>query len=204
MKRVLHSIFSIIAALVLALLFLPACGYKALSSASNSAYYICPIEGDYEGKLYTDLAEELAKSGRFLSSHKDAEYELSVAIVSNPIRKDEEEIGFRYAESPTKGNKMLVPSEKRQALYVSLSVIELSSGKCVLGPEVIRDEVDYDFDSDLFNDKVVNTPDGGEALVTFSLGQLENHEIAKRTASKRLSKRLASKIANYLLCKVEL
>lgn len=204
MKRALHLLFSPLSALALLGLFLTSCGYKTLSSTSSSAYYICPIDGDFEGRLYTDLAEQLAKSGRYLSSHSDAEYELSIAIVSNPIRKDEEEIGFRYAESPTKGNKMLVPSEKRQALYVSLSVVEISTGKCILGPELIRAEVDYDFDSDLFNDKVVSTPSGNEALVTFSLGQLENHETAKRTASRRLSKRLASQIANYLLCKVEL
>ena len=183
---------------------LTSCGYRPLTRESTSAYYICPIDGDFEGRLYTDLAEELAKSGRYLSSHSDASYELSIAIVGNPIRKDEEEIGFRYATSPTKSNKMLVPAEKRQAFHVSLSVIELSSGKCILGPETIRADVDYDFDSDLFDDKVVATPSGNEALVTFSLGQLENHETAKRTASRRLSKRLASQIANYLLCKVEL
>jgi len=204
MKRALHVFFPPAFILAFAALFLFGCGYRPLSSSSSSTYYICPIDGDFEGRLYTDLAEALAKSGRYLSSHSDAAYELSIAIVSNPIRKDEEEIGFRYAESATKGNQMLVPSEKRQALYVSLSVIELASGKCVLSPEVIRAEVDYDFDSDLFDDKVVSTPTGTEALVTFSLGQLENHETAKRVASRRLSKRLASQIANYLLCKVEL
>jgi len=184
----------------LSIFSLCSCGYRGLSSKDNSAVYLPPVKGDYEGKLYARLAESLGALGSFSSSLNDADLELIVEVIEDPIRKKEREIGFRFARNPLKESKMLVPSERRQTLFAKVTLKQTSSGKVVFGPRTFRAEADYDFDSDLFDDKAVRVGGVNVPLVRYSLGQLENHETARETAKGDLVRKLASKITSYITC----
>lgn len=177
------------------------CGYRGLSAKDHSVIFLPPIKGDYEGLLYANLAESLASVGAFSNSLSHSDLELTVEVTDDPFREQEREIGFRFARNPfDKETKMLVPSERRQSLFTRITLKDTSTGKVVLGPKTLRAEVDYDFDSDLFDDKAVPVGGANVPLVRYSLGQLENHETARETARGELTRKLASKITSYITC----
>ena len=188
-QRLLKSLF------ILSLL-LSSCGYRTLSHLSRID--VAPIEGDHAGNLRSHLIESLSSSS-YIYDPASPDYELHVEVLEDASNREDGDIGVRYARS-SDGDKsdLLVSTERRAVLVARLSLTDLSTNKPLSDPVVLRASYDYEFDSDLLDDKAVSTASGTQPLIRYSYGQMENAPAARETAYSLLEKKLAHRIALYL------
>lgn len=167
------------------------CGYHTTTSHPHIS--VAPIPGDHTGRLRSHLIECLAASS-YTYDPSNPDYELHVEITEDSSTREDHEIGVRYARDPSGApTPLLVATERRALLAATISLTDLTSDKATQ-PVTLRSSYDYEFDSDLLDDKAV----GSTPLIRYSFGQLENAPAARETAYSLLEKKLAKCIVSYL------
>ena len=170
---------------------LTACGYHTTTTHPHVS--VAPIPGDHTGRLRSHLIECLAASS-YTYDPSNPDYELQVEIIEDSSSREDHDIGVRYARDPSgETTPLLVATERRALLAATLSLTDLTSNKAT-APITLRASYDYEFDSDLLDDKAV----GSTPLIRYSFGQLENAPAARETAYALLEKKLARRIVSYL------
>ncbi|MCH9614399.1 MAG: hypothetical protein SP1CHLAM54_16420 [Chlamydiia bacterium] len=176
---------------LLALPLLLACGYH-LDGRETSTLEVPYVTGDLDGDLTDAIVREVALSGKYQLQNKDANYRLKVAIVGDNIYKS----GFQYDEEGSTEYNRLVTNEEEKVMTLSVSLIQLSTGKTILGPSEVTARVNYDFiDPDADNEAAVRRR---LSSLNFSLGQLDSVEGARASSNIPLHTLLARKIASAL------
>ncbi|EPP34899.1 lipopolysaccharide-assembly family protein [Chlamydia ibidis] len=149
---------------------------------------LAPIEQDYLGQLSSALIYELGKrSLPVRPNNACSAYTLKIEIL-NPV---DENIGFTYA--PNKANEttpkhFIVSNEGRLTVSAKVQLIENHSGRILLDQCVSRESVSFDFEPDL----------GTVNAHQFSLGQLEMHNEAIKSAWRVLYAHLAETIVQQV------
>ena len=170
---------------------LGSCGYH--TAASHATICVAPIPGDHTGRLRSHLIACLAASS-YTYDPSSADYELQVEIIEDSSTREDHDIGVRYARRDSGAlTDLLVATERRALLAATISLANLTSNKTT-SPVTLRSSYDYEFDSDLLDDKAV----GSKPLIRYSFGQLENAPAARETAYSLLEKKLAQSIVSYL------
>ncbi|MFN0065644.1 MAG: LPS assembly lipoprotein LptE [Chlamydiales bacterium] len=167
---------------------LTSCGYQFGDRGMTSVFRTVSIpyvEGDAYGLLTNSVVRNMSCRGGL--SYSSSRGDLSLCI-SLSAPKDEN-VGFIYAEQPNRQiTNIIVPYEARVTLSAKVTLVDNRAGCTVMGPVDVSVFLDYDFSSDLTN---VN-------FHTFSLGQLEMHNIAENIAIRSLYDKLAEKIVDYV------
>jgi len=167
------------------------CGYRYAGMDSEPVGISVPyIPGDVDGWLTNELVYQLGSSGYFICSQSGGEYTLQVEILSD----SDERIGFRYDRDNPSGKmeKNLLGVEDRRTVIAEVSLIHRASNKVIIGPCDVSASVEYDYTDPgspqdlLFGKK--------EAIMPFSLGQLDSQEAAHDDAGRPLFKKLAFQI----------
>lgn len=177
----------LLAVLILSI-FLSSCGYKwgaAENLPFRSKIYVPFVEGDFYGMMTASLVQEIARSGSFIYSSYDADYDLIVTL-SEVV---EENIGFRY--QPDRRHQevhLLVPSEGRLTVEATVKIICRESGEPIAEPLILVEFVDFDHD---YYSSHNNTN-------ILSLGQLTEIDEAEDVAMRHLYRRLAKRIVDDL------
>ena len=88
-------------------------------------------------------------------------------------------IGYRYDRDPKSGNLRdnVMGIENRKTISVEITIEDSQTGKCILGPQIIKAGADYDYDdpNSLQDLSFINPATGRRATsIQFSLGQLGN------------------------------
>ena len=105
------------------------------------------------------------------------------------LKPEDENIGFLYAPGDDgKKSNIVVANEGRLSISARVSLLDVSTGSCLLGPTIISSSLSFDFEPDLSN--VQNHK--------LSLGQMEMNELAKDAAFPALYQKLSQKIIDYL------
>jgi hypothetical protein len=166
-------------------------------SSAQTPIAVAPIDGDYTGRLRSQVIESIANSS-YAYDPENPDYELHIEITQDATTQEDRDIGMRYAKSPSGDETDLVVSTERRALMTArITLTDLATNRAM--PTItLRSTYDYDFDSDLLDDKAVSTPSGTVPLIRYSLGQLENAPAARETAYRLLEKKLAKSIVSYL------
>lgn len=167
------------------------CGYHTATSHPHVS--VAPIRGDHTGRLRSHLIECLAASS-YTYDPSNPDYELQIEITEDSSTREDHDIGVRYARDPSGASTpLLIATERRALMAATISLTNLASDK-VTSPVTLRSSYDYEFDSDLLDDKAV----GSTPLIRYSFGQLENAPAARETAYSLLEKKLAQRIVSYL------
>ena len=90
--------------------------------------------------------------------------------------------------------------EARKILSVEVTLLRGDSGEAVFGPYVLEADADFDYvDGDSYQDLMFVDPQGvSQAVLLFSLGQLEPYEAAMDASMRLLYSRLAQKIVDVI------
>jgi hypothetical protein len=169
---------------------LPACGYRFGRGEILQRYSTVCVpyaEGDNEGLFTAALVRSVITRGCLAYRSCGADLVLKVCLV----KPTDINIGFIYAPPDVGDNEasnIVVSNEARLTLAARVSLIDRCTGQCVVGPMEIISSLDYDFEPDLGNDN----------FHTFSLGQLEMHNLAQDAAFPPLYTLLAEKIVDYV------
>lgn len=165
-----------------------ACGYRWGQGSAISEYRTISIpyvEGDWDGDLTAAVIKCMEQSGTLRYCDSGGALLLRIRLVD----EYDENIGFRYDRSK-KGHfkRRIVPVETRVTNVAEVSVVEVASGKLLMGP--VRIFADIEFDHDYYS-----SPNG---INEFSLGQLTDVEEASDAAQHPLNEVLARKIVDYV------
>lgn len=185
--------------LLLLVLLLTSCGYRYASQEQSGRTISIPyISGDSDALLNNELVYQLSSSGEFSCLQSGGDFTLQVVLVSDT----QERIGFRYDRDNPSGSleKNLLGVEDCRSVIATVSLLEQSSGKVIMGPLEVRASVDYDYTDpgsprDLLFAK-------SQPIMPFSLGQLDSREGAHDDAAKPLFRQLSQKIVMGLLSKI--
>jgi len=167
-------------------LTLTSCGYHLGTTEAERAISVPYVKGDEFGWLTSAIVRKINNESDLRYSNQASDLELRVCL--NPPR--DENVGFWYA--PKKRGpgftNIVVSMEGKVTLTATVEVYDAKSCCRLFGPCKITSFLEYDFNSDLTN---INQH-------TFSLGQLEMHNIAKSYAERSLYDDLAEKIVDYV------
>lgn len=154
----------------------------------DGCHHICVpyVEGDTRGYLTRELVRELSALPQFRYGKCDADWILNVHL--SPIK--EENIGYRFDDRGERGeiHRRVIPSEARARVVAEVCISEKPSGRTILGPMCVEVELDYDFDSyaNASSDNI------------FSLGQLNDRDVARDLLTEPLYRNLAKQIVDYI------
>ncbi len=179
-----------------------ACGYR-FDGASNldaqSTLSIPFVQGDSAGQLTNELTKLMSSSGTFKCVQNGGRYTLKVVVLSD----GSERIGFRYDREGknNKRRKDLIAVENRRTIVAEVNLIDSLTQEVILGPEIVRADADYDYaNPNSIRDLRFITPTGtSQAIVDFSLGQLDSIEGAQDAATTPLYSHLAQKIVDGIV-----
>lgn len=170
------------------MMILVACSYQIGDGGWSYTYQTISVplaEGDEDGDLTCAIVEQITRSGSYEYYKEGGAAILKVRIID--VR--DENIGFRYDRKHSgKLKKEIIPTETR--LFITAEVTLVAAGSCepLLGPALLT--ADVDFDHDYYTSL-------GEINV-FSLGQLNNYDVAWDAAQKPLNRELARKIVDFI------
>lgn len=157
------------------------------------------IEGDVQGKLTDALICQLAASSGFVPVVAGGAYTLKVKVVSLADKK----IGYRYHRDDTTGElrHRLMPAEDRRVISAEVVLIEESTGKILIGPDITTASAEYDYvDPDSIRELTFTDSHGNPRVVLdFSLGQLDSIEGAQDDVNTPLFRLLSQKIIDGIL-----
>ena len=184
-------------------LLFSSCGYHSVGDSPGKGGAVVTvsmpyIKGDTEGKLASALSSALHSSGVFQYSYSGGSLVLEVAIVADA----EDRIGFRYDRDPTTGvlRDNIVGTENRRSIGVEIQLVDPSTEKVLLGPEVIRATTDYDYvDGNSILDLVFFKEGAPQTVLDFSLAQLDSVEGAHDDSNEAIYKLVAEKIVHRLI-----
>lgn len=174
--------------LVVCSFLMTGCGYrwgKGGVAECYSSVRVPYVEGDKKGAMTAALINRVASTGTLNYVSCGGDLSLKVCLL---LPRDTN-IGYIYAPgSGGKVSNIVVANEARLTLRATVSLVDCSNGKCIMGPVEIASSLTYDYEPDLSN---VN-------FHRFSLGQLEMHDLAKDGAFPALYDQLAQKIVDYV------
>lgn len=164
------------------------CGYRFGQGTIPSTYqtisvpFIC---GDEDGVLTAAVIREFEQSGGLRVVNSGAQLIAQI----NLLDLSDENIGFRYDRN-NEGclTDHVIPTETRMIATSRFSVVDVCSGKTILGPVIMTANVDFDHD--------YYTSRNGVNI--FSLGQLNDIDAARSAVIVPLSRVLARKIVEYI------
>lgn len=154
----------------------------AFSSLHQEGIYLLPIDCD-DGLLTSAIIYELeSRSLPVRFQEQDARYVLHITLCD----RTEENVGFTYAPEKVDSalKKFIVSNEGRLSLSIKAQLIDKQTNKPYRDECETRQAVYFDFEPDL---SVVNAH-------TLSLGQLEMHNEAIKSAECVLHAHLAREI----------
>lgn len=170
------------------LLVTASCGYQWGDGAAVSCYRtVCVpyVRGDQEGRVTNALIKKMSASGTLRYCHKGGDLVLQVKLID--FR--EENIGFRYDRNANgELTENVIPTETRVTALAEVTVTERCSDCVVVGPDLVTTFVDYDHD--------YYSNHGG--INVFSLGQLNDLDLARQEAYRPLSEALAERIVDHV------
>ncbi len=169
-------------------MILASCGFHFSKGNIADHYKTVAIpyaDGDFHGILTNHLAKEISRTGGLLYKDEGAELTLHIHIV-DVYQKD---IGYRFDRDPDEDyNERLLPFEGRLIAYAEITLEESRTGKEVLGPAVVRATADYDHDYYTSADRAFR----------FSLGQVDDIDVAEEQALEPLHRALAKRIVEFI------
>lgn len=170
------------------ILFTTSCGYhfgRGELINKTCSVYVPYVEGDDKGYLTNSLIRAISTSSSLTYSSSGARLLLKACLLP-PVDTN---IGFAYAPQDERDvSNIVVSNEARLQISAQVSLVDIRTGECLIGPMVISSYIEYDFEPDLGN---VN-------FHAFSLGQLEMHNLAQDAAYYPLYDLLAEKIVDYV------
>jgi len=183
-----------------ALLFgLSACGYH-FDQESTIAVSIPYVVGDFEGELTDALIYALSNSPHFRYTNGQGDWTLKAKVV-NTIN---DRIGYRYDRDPKSGKLRdnVMGIENRKAISVEITVVNTTTEKPILGPQILQASSDYDYvDSNSLQDLSFIDPATGvrTTSIAFSLGQLDSVGSAGEDAIYPIYRKLAQRIVEGMI-----
>lgn len=158
------------------------------------------VKGDEEGIFTNEMARALTASGLADLRATDADYRLEIAIVGSAS----ETIDWRKDRLKVDGKnkRTMVASESRKILTAQVTLFRKDE-EIVFGPCEIEADTEFDYlDEDSYKDLTFVDLEGvRQAVLPFSLGQLEAYESAHEAALHPLYSNLAQKIIDVLSSK---
>lgn len=183
---------------LLFLLFFASCGYH-IESGEKIAISVPYVQGDIEGMLTNEIVRNLSTTTQFQYTQGDGNWLLQAKILSF----GDDRIGYRYDRDDVSGKRRtnVVGVENRLSLCVELSIVSCATGKCILGPKIVKADTEYDYyDPNSLKDvSFTNNLGIRQTSVGFSLGQLDSVEGAHNDAYLPLFQNLAKKIVEGLI-----
>ena len=200
------------------LFLLSACGYR-FEGGEKIAVSVPYVIGDHEGELTKALIRALSNTSNFRYVQEGGEWILKAKILGST----NDRIGYRYDRDPPEDEdlkkdpdrkeqeeilesverrKNLVGIENRKEVSVEVSVVNATTGKAVLGPQIVMADVDYDYDDpNSLIDLSFIDPETGKirTAISFSLGQLDSVAAAGEDALYPLYRYLARKIVDGMI-----
>ena len=177
------------------LLFIPSCGYRAVSIEERPSVSIPYIRGDDKGLLTSAVIAEMSHMGLYRYVQDGADFVLQVALIGN----HEEVIGYRYDRSENSGKLQpnLLATENRRSMVAEVMLFREKEDEPCLGPFVVSSSAEFDYiDTSTLRELAFISPKGKrEAVIDFSEGQLDSVEGAQDNALVPLYRNLAKKIA---------
>lgn len=183
------------------LFVLTGCGYRWQPGSFESS---CPsitvpfIEGDEDGLLTNEVVRALASSGIADIRFHGGDYRLNISI----LREGKEILGFRKDRQKVNGKtkRNMFACEARKILSVEATLFRGDSDEVAFGPYVLEADADFDYvDGDSYQDLMfVDLQGTSQAVLPFSLGQLEPYEAALDASMRLLYSRLAQKIVDVI------
>ncbi|MBX9744121.1 MAG: hypothetical protein K2X08_02790 [Chlamydiales bacterium] len=184
------------------LLLLTACGYHWQEPSllgHRPSINISFITGDEDGLFTHELVQAITASGVANVSLREGDYRLDVSI----LRTAGERTGFRKDQQKVDGKiqRYMVACEARKIVAIEAVLCAPGTDEVVFGPYQIEADVDFDcIDQDSYKDLTFINPHGvAQAVLPFSLGQLEPYEAAQRAAARSLYAQLAQKIVDVII-----
>ncbi len=167
---------------------LASCGYHIGQGMIPNEYNTISVPyalGDEDGSLTTSLIREVEISGGLSYVNSGGELELVVKLLD--LR--DQNIGFRYdRDSRDRLTDSIIPTETRLTAVAEVCVLDVCSGRQVVGPLILTSSVD--FDHDYYSSR--------NGINIFSLGQLTDIDAARDAVRFPLNKALAKKIVEYI------
>lgn len=169
-------------------LLLTGCGYHLGRGGVVEEYTtVCIpyVEGDPNGLLTSALVYEISSRGTLQYRNCQAELELSVVI--RDIRLDN--VGFRYEkESSGNTNSTVVPTETRLTALAEVVVHSSGAETPLIGPDLVV--ASTTFDHDFYSNQA--------GVNVFSLGQINDLDLAEEEAYRPLYRELARRITEHV------
>ena len=184
--------------LFLLLPLLSACSYCIDGYDNHISVSVPYAIGDFEGELTNAIIWELSRSPEYSYTQDEGRW----TIITKVLGTNNERIGFRYDRDDKSGErrKNIVGTENRKYMSVQVTVVNNRTGKKVLGPYIIKEEVDYDYaDQNSLRDlSFVDSEGERQTSIAFSLGQLDTVAAAGEDALYPLYQKIAKRIVEGL------
>lgn len=156
------------------------------------------VKGDDDGFFTAEMSRALSASGLADLRSFDGDYRLEISLLQGCL----ETIGFRKDRQKVNGKnkRNMVACEARKTLLAEVTLFSGSTNEIVFGPSQIEADTDLDYvDGDSYKDLTfVDLQGASQAVIPFSLGQLEAYESAQEAAKHPLYSRLAQKIIDVI------
>lgn len=152
-----------------------------------STFTVPYVIGDADGILTADIIKQMGLCSGL--QYQRCEGDIVISVELEEI--DDQNIGFRYDRNRNGRilkSKSIIPTETRTTIWAKVKVVDGNSGVVLLEPVLISASVD--FDHDYYSSR--------NEINIFSLGQLNDYDVAHDAAYRPLFSALAQKIVDYL------
>lgn len=175
------------------------CGYR-YDSGEQIAVSVPYVVGDFEGELTDAIIAALSQTANFRYTTGSGDWILKATIKG--VKNDR--IGFRRDRRDKSGKqeRNVIGTENRKSISVEVSIVNATTGKLILGPQVIKADAAYDYDdpNSLQDVSFINPATGTRTTsIAFSLGQLDSVGSAGEDATYPIYKLLAQKIVDGMI-----
>ena len=188
-------------ALFMAISFLTGCGYRwqpEYPYQERPSITVLFAKGDEDGTLTQEIVRAIAVSGIADVRSRDGDYRLEIKVIDST----NETIGWRKDEQKVDGKiqRNMVAREARKTISIEATFFKGDSEQIAYGPYSITADADYDYvDGDSYEDLTfLNSAGKTQAVLPFSLGQLEPYESAQEATVRPLYSRLAQKVVDVI------
>jgi len=181
------------------LIFLSACGYH-FDGGDPIAVSVPYVIGDFEGELTDALISALSRSASFQYAKGQGDWILKAKIIGTT----NDRIGYRYDRDPKSGELRdnVMGIENRKTISVEICIEDATTGKQILGPQIVKAGSDYDYvDPNSLQDLSFIDPKAASRTtsIAFSLGQLDSVGSAGENAIYPIYHKLAQKIIDGMI-----
>ncbi len=180
---------------------LTGCGYRWQPNgfeAFHPSMTVPFIKGDEDGLFTNEVTRALASSGWADIRLHGGDFRLEISM----LHDGKEILGFRKDRQKVNGKtkRNMFACEARKIVSVEATLFRGDGDEVVLGPYILEADADFDYvDGDSYQDLMFVDPAGvSQAVLPFSLGQLEPYEAALDASMRLLYSRLAQKIVDVI------